>query len=138
AVHLGLVSEAHLHRTEPPHRPTRGVVGAGADAIDCHRITAVGPHGEVAGVGEDRRGGGGVCPAVDEDLGFDAHEPAVLVGFVAIPHSSRVTMDVPGERLAPVIHHLHGPTGVEGEHAQMDVEVHVLAGTEGAADPDRV
>ena len=43
-------------------------------------------------------------------------------------------MDVTGEGLGPVVDHLHRAAGVEGEHAQVDVEVDVLAGPEGATD----
>jgi hypothetical protein len=57
---------------------------------------------------------------------------------MAVPHERRVTVHVPGERLGALIDHLHRLAGVEGEHAEMDVQVDVLTGAESPTDPGGV
>src|SRR5690606_31181944 len=133
-----LVGEAHLDGTEAAHGTAGRVVGPGADPVDRHGIAPVGANGEVAGVGQHSAGGRCVGAAVEEDLGFHSDEPAVGVRLVAIPHAGGMTVDVARERLVPVIHHLDGPTGVQRQQAQVDVQIHVLAGTDSSADADRV
>ena len=53
-VHLGLVREARLHRTEAAHRARRRVIGVGADGVDARIGYAVRTCAEARRVRNDR------------------------------------------------------------------------------------
>lgn len=50
-----------------------------------------------------------------------------------VVHLRGVAVDVAVEGLQPVVDHLHGPAGVQGQHAAVDLHGEVLAAAEGAA-----
>ena len=133
-VHLGLVGEAGLHRAEAAHGPAGRVVGAHRPAVDVGVGRDVRAHGEAGGVADDGRRRRGVGATVEDQAGLDVDEGAVGRGVVAVPHARRVPMDVAEERFGPVVDHLHGPAGAQGEQGEVDLEADVLACTEGAAD----
>ena len=137
-VHLCFVGKADLYRSKSPHRPTRRVVGAGSHPVDRDRVAPIWPDCEIAGVGQNGGCGRGVGPAIDHHPRFDPDQTSVLIGLVAVAEPRRMAVDMPGERLRAVIDHLDRPPGVEGQHAEMDVQVDVFSGPEGATDPRRV
>ncbi len=61
---------------------------------------------------------------------------SVPSGSARVPHpdARRVAVHVAEERLLAGVDHLHRPAGVQREQARVDVQAHVLAGAERAAD----
>ncbi len=134
-VHLRLVRERHLHRTEAPHRAARRVVGPHAQRLDQRVRHSVRARREARRVGGDVERRRAVRAAVEHDARLEAHQRAVEVGTVPHPDPRRVTVHVPEERLAPGVHHLHRSPRAQREQARVDVQAHVLARTESTAHP---
>ena len=110
-IHLCLVGKADLVGTKPSHRPRRRIVRAHRIGFDERVGASVRTNGEVHSVCQHGVGGIGVCAAVQNQLRIYAHQIAVLIGLVPIPHMRAVSLDVTGEALEPAVHHLHRTPG---------------------------
>ncbi len=128
------MGEARLHRAEAAHRPAGRVVRVDDVGVDGRVRHGVRADGEAGGVRAHRGRGRGVGPAVEHDPGLDVDQLPLAGGAVLVRHPGRVAVDVPEERLLPAVQHLHGPAGVQGQHADVDLQRDVLAGSEGSAD----
>ena len=100
--------------------------------------TLYGPQANERRVRGDRRGAGGVRPAVQEDPRADADELARAGGTVLHPDLRRVPVHVADERLLAAVDHLHRPVRVEREHRAVHLHRQILATAEGAADAREV
>ena len=76
-VHLRLVREGDLHRSEAAHRPAGRVVGVGDDRVDVRVRHVVGAAGEGGRVGHHGRAARRVGAAVQHDAGAHVDQPAV-------------------------------------------------------------
>src|ERR671910_318870 len=138
AVHLRLVTEAHLHGAESTHGTARRVVGADDGGVDQRVGHPVGAAGEASGVAHDRRRRRGVGPAVEQHLGLDLDQVAGPGGVVPEVQAGGVAVHVAEERLVAQVAHLHGVPGVQRQQAGVDLHAHVLAPAKGAADAAEV
>lgn len=133
-VHLGLVGEARLYRAEAAHRAAGRVVGVEGDAVDVDVVDDVWARAQRGRVADDRRGGGGVRAAVQDDPGLEVGELAVLRGAVLVGELGRVAVDVAEEGLETVVDDLDGFAGAKGQQAGVDLHRQVLTTAERAAD----
>ncbi len=133
-VHLRLVSERDLDRSEPAHRSAGRVVGVDDVARErCvrHRVRS---RREARRVRAHRGGAGRVGAAVEHDPRAHEHEPPVGARPVRVLHARGMAVDVAEERLVAAVDHLHRPAGAQREHARVDLHRDVLAAAERAAD----
>ncbi len=137
-VHLSLVRETHLGRSETPHGPTRGVVGVDHGAFHDHVGHFIGTGGEGGGVAHHRRGGRGVGATVEEQPGVDRDQLPVAPGAVPHPDARGVAVHVPVEGLLAPVRELDRPTRTQGQHARVHLHVDVLARAECAAHAGQV
>ena len=129
-VHLGLGREARLHGAEAAHRAARRVVGVDGRRLDQRVVDAIRADRERRRVRRDGGGARRVRAAVEEDLHAHACEPAVAGRAVLAADPRGMAVDVPRERLGPVVDHLHRASGVQREQGAVDLHREVLASAE--------
>ena len=133
-VHLRLVGERRLHRTEAAHRAARRVVGVRAPAVhrDVRHDVGADPH--QAGVADDGRAARRVGAAVEPDLRAYVDQVALVGEAVLVVQLRRVAVHVSEEGLLAVVRHLHRLAGAHRQQAGVHVHREVLATTERTAD----
>ncbi len=126
-VHLRLVGEADLGRTEAAHRSARGVVRVDDGRLDLHVGHLVRPGGEGGSVADHRWRGGRVRAAVEHETCRHRDELAVAGRSVAHPDARGVAVDVAVEGFLAPVAELDGLAGAKRQEAGVDLHVDVLA-----------
>ncbi len=134
AVHLRLVGVGGLRVAEAAKRAGAGVVRAHRPPVDAPVGHPVGPLHERGGVEHDDLGGRRVRAAVEHDARFQRHDRAVALGVGAQPDARRVALAMHQERVVARQLHLDRALGGQRQQAGVDLDGHVLAPAEGAAD----